>query len=125
MALRIKALRPGQRGVATALPADEIVRRMREEVIPDTPALPAFSDSLIDLAPMQTVPAGLLASDSGAPAEAGKRVDALTTGERLRLFLRGGWLPVQLLWRSDKGLFLLFAGVQAGAARSNAWARQA
>jgi len=118
MALHAKALRPGQRGVATALPADEIVRRMREEVIPDTPALPAFGDSVIDLASMQTLPAALLATNVGAPAEAAKRVDALTPGERLRLFLRGGWVPLQLLWRSDKGLFFLFAGVQAGATHS-------
>lgn len=101
-----------------AQPAEEIVGRMREEVIQDTPTLPAFSDSLIDLASMQTVPAGLLAPDADAPAEAGKRVDALTTGERRRLFLRGGWAPVQLLRRSDKGLFFPFAGVQAGATHS-------
>jgi hypothetical protein len=101
-----------------ALPAEDIVRRMREEVIPDTPALPALGDSVIDLASMQTVPAGLLAPDAGVPAEAGKRVDALTPGERRRLFLRGAWVPVQLLWCSDKGLFFLFAGVQAGATHS-------
>jgi hypothetical protein len=118
MVLHAKALRTGQRGVATALPAEEIVRRMREEVIPDTPALPALGDSVIDLASMQAVPAGLLAPDAGVPAEAGNRVDALTPGERLRLFVRGGWVPVQLLWRSDKGLFFLFAGVQPGATHS-------
>lgn len=118
VALHAKALRPGGCGVATALPADEIVRRMREEVIPVTPALPAFSDSVIDLASMQTVPAALLATNISVPAEAAKRVDVLTPGERLRLFLRGGWVPVQWLRRSDTGLFFLFAGVQPGATHS-------
>lgn len=74
-------------------------------------ALPASSDSLIDLASIQTVSACLLDIDSSAPAETGKRVDALTIGERLRLFLRGRWVPVQSLWRSDKGSFFLFAGL--------------
>ena len=118
MAVHAEALRPGQRAAPTALTAEQIVQRMREEVIPDTPALRPFRDSVIDLASMETVPADFLATDVGAPEDAGPRVDSLAPGERLRLFVHGRWSPVQLLWRSDKGLFLLFASEQVGITHS-------
>lgn len=118
MAVHAEALRPGQRTAPTALTAEQIVQRMREEVIPDTPVLRPFRDSVIDLASMETVPADFLATDIGAPEDAGPRIDGLAPGERLRLFLRGRWAPVQLLWRSDKGLFLLFASEQVGITHS-------
>jgi hypothetical protein len=34
----------------------------------------------------------------------------LRVGHRTRIFLQGRWRRVQLLWRSDRGLFFLFAG---------------
>lgn len=118
MAVHAEALRPGQRAAPTALTAEQIVQRMREEVITDTPALRPFRDSVIDLASMETVPADFLATDVGAPEDAGPRIDGLAPGERLRLFVHGRWSPVQLLWRSDKGLFLLFASEQVGITHS-------
>ena len=39
-----------------------------------------------------------------------QRVEALRVGDRLRIFLQGRWSRVQLLWRSDRSLFFLFAG---------------
>jgi hypothetical protein len=58
-------------------------------------------------------------SETGAPGEdPRKRIDALRAGDRLRLFLHGRWSRVQLLWRSDKGLFLLFAGESASRTHS-------
>lgn len=118
MAVHAESLRPGQRAAPSVLTAEQIVQRMREEVIPDAPVLRPFRDSVIDLASMETVPADFLATDVGAPEDAGPRVDRLVVGERLRLFLHGRWAPVQLLWRSDKGLFLLFASEQAGVTHS-------
>jgi hypothetical protein len=118
MAVHAEALRPGQRAAPAALTAEQIVQRMRDEVIPDEPALRPFRDSVIDLASMETVPADFLATDIGAPEETGPRIDSLVPGERLRLCLRGRWSPVQLLWRSDKGLFLLFASEQVGITHS-------
>jgi len=35
---------------------------------------------------------------------------ALRAGDRQRIFLHGRWSRVQLLWRSDRSLFFLFAG---------------
>ncbi len=118
MAVHAEALRPGTRAAPAALTPEQIVQRMRDEVIPDTPALRPFGDSVIDLASMETVPADFLATDVGAPEEAGRRIDALQPGERLRLFLRGRWSRVQLLWRSDKALYFLFAGEHAGSTHS-------
>ena len=84
---------------------------MRDEVLPPTTGHGSFSDSVIDLASMETVPAELMPSETAAPAEdPRKRVDALRAGDRLRLFLHGRWSRVQLLWRSDRSLFFLFAG---------------
>lgn len=118
MAVHAEALRPGTRAAPAALTPEQIVQRMRDEVIPDTPALRPFGDSVIDLASMETVPADFLATNVGAPEEAGRRIDALQPGDRLRLFLRGRWTRVQLLWRSDKALYFLFAGEHAGSTHS-------
>jgi len=118
MPIHAEALRPGPRNAAAPLTPEQIVQRMREEVVPETPVPRPFSDSVIDLASMETVPADFLATDLGTPEEAARHVDALQTGERLRLFLRGRWTRVQLLWRSSKGQYLLFAGEHAGQTHS-------
>jgi hypothetical protein len=34
----------------------------------------------------------------------------MRAGDRQRIFLHGRWSRVQLLWRSDRSLFFLFAG---------------
>lgn len=115
MAVHTEALRPGAHG-GQGLTADEIVQRMRDEVLPQTTGPMAFSDSVIDISSMETVPADLLSGQAmDEPAEApGKRIDALRPGQRLRLFVRGRWAKVQLLWRSDQLLFYLFAGESPG-----------
>jgi hypothetical protein len=118
MPIHAEALRPGPRAAAAPLTPEQIVQRMREEVVPEAPAPRPFSDSVIDLASMETVPADFLATDLGTPEEAARHVDALQAGERLRLFLRGRWTRVQLLWRSAKGQYLLFAGEQSGQTHS-------
>ena len=111
MAIHTEALRPNARADSGTLTPEEIVQRMRDEVLPPTTGHGGFSDSVIDIASMETVPAELLPSETAAPTEdPRKRVDALRTGDRLRLFVQGRWSRVQLLWRSDQGLFFLFAG---------------
>jgi hypothetical protein len=55
------------------------------------------------------VPAEHLPSSSGNE-DPSRRIDALRVGDRQRMFLHGRWNRVQLLWRSDRGLFFLFAG---------------
>ena len=112
MAIHTEALRPGARGAGTgSLSPEEIVQRMREEVLPETPSARSFSDSVIDLSSMETVPAEHLPTggDNGDEDPA-KRIEALRVGDRQRIFLEGRWSRVQLLWRSDRSLFFLFAG---------------
>lgn len=122
MKVHAEALRPGTREPAPATAGDElspeeIVRRMREEVVlppePDPLDESPFSDSLIDLASMETVPAELMNGDPAAATPGGDPKDfvkRMAPGERYRLFLQGGWARVQLLWRSEQGHFFLFAG---------------
>ncbi len=75
---------------------------------------------MIDIGSLETVPADLLPADDAADAGNGpaRRVAALRAGDPLRLFLDGRWSRVQLLWRSDRGNFLLFAGESIGETHS-------
>ena len=114
MTIHTEALRPGagaRAGAAGALTPEEIVQRMRDEVVADSPPARSFSDSVIDLSSMETVPAEHLPSGGDrADDDPAKRVESLRVGDRQRLFLHGRWSRVQLLWRSDRSLFFLFAG---------------
>ncbi len=111
MTVHTEALRPGARGAA-GLSAEDIVQRMRDEVLPETTGPMTFSDSVIDLSSLDTVPVDVMQADSstGLTDDPGARVEALRSAHRLRLFVRGRWAHVQLLWRSDQSLFFLFAG---------------
>jgi len=51
---------------------------------------------------------------SERPDDPARRVDAVRAGDFERLFVQGRWQRVQLLWRSEQGLFFLFAGEAAG-----------
>jgi hypothetical protein len=111
MAVHTEALRPGGKA-ATAEPEltpQEIVQRMREESVWEPPSRPPFSESLIDLSSMETVPAEVLPG-ARASGDGAARVDAMPLGSRHHLFLNGRWKRVQLLWRSPRGEYLLFAG---------------
>jgi hypothetical protein len=112
MTIHTEALRPGTRGGgAGALTPEEIVQRMRDEVVADTPAARSFSDSVIDLSSMETVPAEHLPTGGDrVDDDPGKRIESVRVGDRQRIFLHGRWGRVQLLWRSDRSLFFLFAG---------------
>ncbi len=119
MTIHTEALRPGTRSATGALSPEEIVKRMREEVLPDAPTARSFSDSVIDLSSMETVPAEHLptGADRGDD-DTGKRIEAMRVGDRQRLFLHRRWSRVQLLWRSDRSLFFLFAGESATSTHS-------
>ena len=110
MTVHTEALRPGARGAA-GLSAEDIVQRLRDEVLPETTGPMTFSDSVIDLSSLDTVPADVMQAESAAAHtdDPARRVEALRSAQRLRLFVRGRWACVQLLWRSDQSLFFLFA----------------
>ncbi|HEY9065152.1 MAG TPA: DUF1631 family protein [Burkholderiaceae bacterium] len=124
MIIHTEALRPGTgRGGPAELTPAQIVQRMRDEVVPEAlaSASQTFSDSVIDLASMETVPAELMPVDSGSGTRAddpAQRVDALRVADYARLFLQGQWQRVQLLWRSDQGSFFVFAGETTGRTHS-------
>lgn len=110
MTIHTAALRPGTGGAGPLTP-EEIVQKMRDEIVPATSEARSFSDSVIDLSSMETVPAEHLPSSGAQPDDdLAKRIEALRAGERLRIFLQGRWSRVQLLWRSDLGHFFLLAG---------------
>ncbi len=77
MKLHSEALRPGARpampSVAEAETPAGIVKRLREETVPHAADPPPFSDSLIDLASMDTVPAELM--DRAADPQANDPAD--------------------------------------------------
>lgn len=114
MTVHTEALRPSTRGAAAgALTPEQIVQRLRDERLPDAPVSGAvpFGDSVIDLASMDTVPAEILWTGSQSEADAGaNRIEGLRPGACLRLLLHGRWTRVQLLWRSERSHFFLFAG---------------
>lgn len=101
---------------------EDIVRRLREEVVDEAPPRREFGDSVLDLSMLDTVPAELLPNDRTAHADADADADtadapprrgataaaALAPGGAARLLLHGRWLDAQLLWRSDGGDLLLF-----------------
>jgi hypothetical protein len=119
MSIHTEALRPGGRGSGHAPSSQEILQRMRDEVIPEAPTQRPFGDSVIDLQSMDTVPAELLGESTGAaPAPALQDIDTWQGGERMRLFLQGRWMRLQLLWRSERGGFFLFAGETPGRTHS-------
>lgn len=124
VAVHSEAMKPRARpATAAAQPEptpEEIVRRMREETVEPVPETGTpFSDSLIDLGSMDTVPAEWL--PSGPPdggEDAAKWVNAMAVGRHYRMFLLGRWSHLQLLWRSDGGQLLLFAGEQPDSTHS-------
>jgi hypothetical protein len=118
MTIHAEALRPGSRGTGAALTPDEIVKRIRDEVLTDVAGPRPFSDSVIDLSSMDTVPADVLATGGETGDESNQRVEALRASQRMRIFLNGHWSPCQLLWRSDQGQFFLFAGETPGRTHS-------
>ena len=85
MTIHTEALRPG-RGDAAALTPEQIVQRMRNEVLPASTGHGGFTDSVIDLTSMETVPADMLPT-GGSAREPAARIDTLRQGDRLRLFL--------------------------------------
>jgi hypothetical protein len=112
MAVHTEALRPSKSAPAgeAELTPQQIVQRMRDETVWETPSRPPFSDSLVDLSSMETVPAEAIPGGSDRRDDPAARVEALSPGERQLIFLHGRWTRVQLLWRSGRGHYLLFAG---------------
>lgn len=114
LAVHTEALRPGKGGDESEITPQQIVQRMREETVPETPpSRQPFRDSLIDLESMDTVPADAMQAVISADDEPTVRIDKMTAGARYQVFLQGRWSRVQLLWRSPRAQYFLFAGAAA------------
>jgi hypothetical protein len=105
---------------AQLMSAEEIVERLRQVDDGGTPSsVSAFGNSVIDVQSMDTIPAGLLEQTGADPNQPQPLpIESLVPGMRLRLFMRGRWNRVQMLWRSDGGQHFLFAGEAAGRTHS-------
>jgi hypothetical protein len=125
MSVHAEALRAGKGEPATAPQPtpDDIVQQMRDEPAWEPPGRPPFSDSLIDLSSMETVPGDVLPAAPAPRDDAVQRVETMALGSRHHLFLHGRWTRVQLLWRSPRGGFFLFAGTDP--ARNHSVTRRA
>jgi hypothetical protein len=132
MAVHTEALRPGQKAgggglvglaptaasTAAATP-EQILQMLRDEPDPGLQAGPSFADSLIELSSMDTVPADLIDTHPASEdSDFDSMVDAMRPGSRHRLFLRGRWTRAELLWRSPRGAYFLFAGEYPGRTHS-------
>lgn len=123
MTVHTEALRPGEREVAGGLStvsAEQIVQELRDEVLDDE-GRSGFADSLIDVSSMDTIPAEWI--DAKPPnmlidTPQKQTTVGLKLGARRRLFLRGRWMRVQLMWRSPQGSLMLFAGESPGRTHS-------
>ena len=89
MIIHAEALRPGGRTTTAALTPEQIVQRLRDEEVSGAPERKPFSDSVIDLSSMETVPADVLGSGGDPAPDDGSRIENLRAGERLRLFVLG------------------------------------
>ncbi len=123
VAVHTLALRATPRAPGTPeapMSPQEVVQRLREESGPvPLTDLPTFKDSLIDLGSLDTVPAEWLYSVAPQAVDAPPDVlHEMTPGQRYRLFLHGRWMQAQLVWRSEHGQFLLFAGDAPGQTHS-------
>jgi hypothetical protein len=120
MAVHTEALKPSKNAPAPALTPQQIVESMRQEALADddNPSRPPFSDSLIDLGSMETVPAELMPEEGPTQTDPTRQVEAMPPGGRHRVFLHGRWTRTQLLWRSPQAQFFLFAGESAAKTHS-------
>ena len=119
MAVHTESLRAGAK--ATVEPtAAEIVQGLRDEGAPGHhPGLgTGFSDSLIDVSSMDTVPAELMPEDDAASPGTPKLNDLLIPGAVWNWYLSGRWRRAQLLWRSGAGRYFLFSGEVEGQTHS-------
>ncbi len=111
MAVHTEALRAGHRSGDKDEASLGFVRQLHADGAMDAGAQPvqSFSDSLIDVSSMDTVPADLMSDELQVASAAIRLVKEMTPGASFRWFLSGRWRHVQLLWRSPSGRFHVFA----------------
>ncbi len=117
LAIHTAALRRGEGVDATTTTlSGDALSPTRSAAPPARSAPPTTREPMIDIASLETVPADLMPATADAPPgdAPARHVAALRPGDRARMFVNGRWARVQLLWRSDRGEFMLFAGEAVG-----------
>ena len=67
---------------------------------------------------MDTVPAALMTETPTATEDPADWVSHVAPGARQRIFLNGRWTQAQLLWRSPRGTYFVYAGEAPGRTHS-------
>ena len=74
---------------------------------------PSTTHGALDVGQLDTVPAELLdeplPAGTAAPTGGSEGLESLRAGEWVRLFMQGGWVHAQLLWRGEHQEYWLFA----------------
>jgi len=111
MAVHTEALRAGHRSGDKDEASFGFVRQLHADGSMNARSQPvdSFSDSLIDVSSMDTVPSDLMSDEMQAASDTVRMVKEMTPGTLFRWFLSGRWRMVQLLWHSASGRFHVFA----------------
>ncbi len=101
------------------LSPEDIVQRLRDEPEYQGGGGRGGSNTVLDIASLDTVPAALLDQAQATGAKAGTDwLQGAEPGMWAQLFSGGDWLRVRLLWQSEDGEHWVFGGPGIGEARA-------
>lgn len=112
-----RPLRPAD--APAELSPEDIVQRLRDEPEYHGGVGRGSSNTVLDVASLDTVPAALLDQAQTGAAQAGTSwLERAEPGLWAQLFSGGDWIRVRLLWQSQDGEHWVFGGPAAGEARA-------
>lgn len=104
----------------TELSPEDIVQRLRDEPEYEASRGRSGSNTVLDIASLDTVPAALLdQAQAGAPSSASDDwLQRAQPGLWAQLYSGGDWVRMRLLWQSQDGVHWVFGGPAPGEARA-------
>lgn len=103
----------------TELSPEDIVQRLREEPEYEASSGRSGSNTVLDIASLDTVPAALLdQAQAGGPATSDDWLQQAQPGLWAQLYSGGDWARMRLLWQSQDGVHWVFGGPAPGEARA-------
>ncbi len=91
---------------------EDIMRRLRDEPAYAPASTRSGSNTVLDIASLDTVPAALL--DQVRPASVTPWLDTAMPGAWCRICAQGRWLRLRLIWQSDDHSQWVFSGPSSG-----------